>query len=42
MKETWGEQIDDREIETDDRFTRAEGLVYAALHVWELKHRVGD
>jgi hypothetical protein len=42
MKETWGEEIDDREIETNDRFTRPEGLVYAALRVWELKHGFGD
>ena len=42
MKETWGEQIDDREIETNDRFTGAGGLVYAALRVWELKHRFDD
>jgi hypothetical protein len=34
MKETWGKEIDDREIETNDRFTRPEGLVYAALRVW--------
>ena len=42
MKETWGEEIDDREIETNDRFTRPEGLAYAALRVWELKHGFGD
>jgi hypothetical protein len=42
MKETWGEEIDDREIESNDRFTRPEGLVYAALRVWELKHGFGD
>ena len=42
MKETWGEEIDDREIETNDRFTHAEGLVCAALRVWELKHGFGD
>jgi hypothetical protein len=41
MKETWGEEIDDREV-ANDRFTRAEGLVYAALRVWELKHGFGD
>ena len=41
MKETWGEEIDDLEIETKDRSTRAEGLVYAALRVWELKHGFG-
>ena len=39
MKETWGEEIDHREIETTDRSTR--GLVYAALRVWELKHGFG-
>jgi hypothetical protein len=42
IKETWGEEIDDREIETNVRFTRPEGLVYAALRVWELKHGFGD
>jgi hypothetical protein len=42
MKKTWGEKIYDREIETNDRFTRAEGLLYAALRVWELKHGFGD
>jgi hypothetical protein len=41
MKETWGEEIDDREV-ANDRFTRAEGLLYAALRVWELKHGFGD
>lgn len=41
IKETWGEEIDDREV-TNDRFTRTEGLVYAALRVWELKHGFGD
>ena len=39
MKETWGEEIDHREIETKDRSTR--DLVYAALRVWELKHGFG-
>ena len=42
IKETWGEEIDDREVTNVDRFTRAEGLVYAALRVWELKHGFGD
>jgi hypothetical protein len=42
MKETWGEEIDDREIESNERFARPEGLVYAALRVWELKHGFGD
>ena len=41
-KERWGEEIDDRGIEANDRFTCAEGLVYAALRVWELKHGFGD
>jgi hypothetical protein len=41
MKGTWGEKIDDREV-TNNRFTRSEGLVYAALRVWELKHGFGD
>jgi hypothetical protein len=41
VKETWEEEIDDREV-TNDRFARAEGLVYAALRVWELKHGFGD
>ena len=41
VKETWREEIDDREV-TNDRFSRAEGLVYAALRVWELKHGFGD
>jgi hypothetical protein len=36
MKETWGEEIGDREV------TSKEGLVYAALRVWELKHGFGD
>jgi hypothetical protein len=40
MKERWGEKID-REV-TNDSFTRSEGLVYAALRVWELKHGFGD
>jgi hypothetical protein len=42
MKETWRDEIDDREIESNDCFTRSEGLVYAALRVWELKHGFGD
>ena len=42
IKETWGEEIDDREVTNDDRSNRAEGLVYAALRVWELKHGFGD
>jgi hypothetical protein len=40
-KARWGEEIDDREV-TNDRFARSEGLVYAALRVWELKHGFGD
>jgi hypothetical protein len=34
--------IGDLEVGTGDSFARTEGLVYAALRVWELKHGVGD
>jgi hypothetical protein len=34
--ETFAEEIGDREV------TSKEGLVYAALRVWELKHGFGD
>jgi hypothetical protein len=36
MGETSAEEIGDREV------TSNEGLVYAALRVWELKHGFGD
>ena len=36
MEETSAEEIGDREV------TAHEGLVYAALRVWELKHGFGD
>jgi hypothetical protein len=36
MEETSAEEIGDREV------TANEGLVYAALRVWELKHGFGD
>ena len=41
IKETWREKVDDRDV-MNDHFTRSEGLVYAALRVWELKHGFGD
>jgi hypothetical protein len=34
--------IGDLEVEAGDSFTPTEGLVYAALRVWELKHGFGD
>jgi hypothetical protein len=36
MEETSAEEVGDREV------TANEGLVYAALRVWELKHGFGD
>jgi hypothetical protein len=42
IEETSGEEIDGREVAVDDSCTRTEGLVYAALRVWELKHGFGD
>ena len=36
MEETSAEEIGDRSV------TSNEGLVYAALRVWELKHGFGD
>jgi hypothetical protein len=42
-KETCGEEVDDREeVSADDRCTRTQALVYAALRVWELKHGLND
>jgi hypothetical protein len=34
--------IGDLDVGASDNVTRTEGLVYAALRVWELKHGVGD
>jgi hypothetical protein len=34
--------IGDLEVEAGDSFTPTQGLVYAALRVWELKHGFGD
>lgn len=36
------EEIGDFEVKVNDSFTRREGLVYAALRVWELNHGFGD
>jgi hypothetical protein len=35
-------EIGDRENTPNESFVRTEGLVYAALRVWELKHGFGD
>ena len=42
IEETSEEEIGDREVTANDSFTGTEGLVYAALRVWELKHGFGD
>jgi hypothetical protein len=36
------EEIGHFEVKANGGFTRSEGLVYAALRVWELKHGFGD
>jgi hypothetical protein len=42
-EETRVEEVGDREeVTADDRCTRTQALVYAALRVWELKHGFGD
>jgi hypothetical protein len=38
IEETSEEEIGDSEVTANDSFTRTQGLVYAALRVWELKH----
>jgi hypothetical protein len=35
-------EIGDHEVTANESLIRAEGLVYAALCVWELKHGFGD
>ena len=42
MEKTSVEEIGDREVTANDSFTGTEGLVYAALRVWELKHGFDD
>jgi hypothetical protein len=42
MEETSGEEIGDPEDMENDRFTRTLALVYFAVRVWELKHRLRD
>jgi hypothetical protein len=43
MEERCVEKVGDREgVTSDDGFTQTQGLVYAALRVWELKHGFGD
>jgi hypothetical protein len=41
-EETSEPEIGDRDNTANDSFARTEGLVYAALRVWELKHGFGD
>ena len=41
-EKTFVKEIGDLEVGASDSFTRTEGLVYAALRVWELKHGFGD
>jgi hypothetical protein len=43
MEKTSGKKIDDSEaVRADDSRARTEGLVYAALRVWELKRGFSD
>ena len=43
MEERCVEKVGDREgVTSDDGFTQTQGLVYAALRVWELKHGFSD
>jgi hypothetical protein len=43
MEEMCVEKVGDREgVTSDDGFTQTQGLVYAALRVWELKHGFSD
>jgi hypothetical protein len=42
MEEASLQEIGDRDVVANDSRTRTEGLVYAALRVWELKHGFGD
>ncbi|HEV8618079.1 MAG TPA: hypothetical protein VGQ70_01170 [Candidatus Udaeobacter sp.] len=42
MEETSEPEMGDSEITANDSRTRTEGLVYAALRVWELKRGFGD
>jgi hypothetical protein len=42
-EETCVKEVSDREeVTADDRRTRTQALVYAALRVWELKHGLND
>jgi hypothetical protein len=43
MEERRVEKVGDREgVTSDDGFIQTQGLVYAALRVWELKHGFSD